>query len=439
MPISSTRACEQEISFNSNTGYRMKILMISLNYAPEVSGIGKYSSELAEWFARKGHIVRVITASPYYPGWRVQEGYSARKFSTESINDVSVTRVPFWCPRRPNGVKRLIHLMSFSLAAALPAIARVRWRPDLVWVVEPPLFASPFALLTARLSGALCWLQIQDYEVDAAFKLGMLKGNAVKKLCLKFERSLLARMDGVSAPSAAMTQIAAAKGVPNEKLSLVPNWVDTGRIRPLGRASAFRARLGIGENVIVVLYSGNLGAKQGLELLPEAAHRLMHRRDIVFVICGNGPAKDYLSARAAELPNIKLIDMQPNKRFNELMGLADIHALPQRADAADIVMPSKLGGMLSSARPVIATAAEHTELWNIVRSVGVVTEPGNATALAEAIVHLANDPALRERLGSLGRSYATTHLSREKILAAFESRVVIELQKKRDVSDRVIT
>jgi colanic acid biosynthesis glycosyl transferase WcaI len=121
------------------------------------------------------------------------------------------------------------------------------------------------------------------------------------------------------------------------------------------------------------------------------------------------------------------------------MGLADIHALPQRADAADIVMPSKLGGMLSSARPVIATAAEHTELWNIVRSVGVVTEPGNATALAEAIVHLANDPALRERLGSLGRSYATTHLSREKILAAFESRVVIELQKKRDVSDRVIT
>ena len=417
----------------------MKILMISLNYAPEVSGIGKYSSELAEWFAKRGHIVRVITASPYYPGWRVQEGYSARRYSTEALNDVSVMRVPFWCPRRPSGIKRLIHLMSFAIAAVPRALAQIRWRPDLVWFVEPPLFASPLALLTARASGALCWLHIQDYEIDAAFNLGMLKGDGLQRLCLKVERALLTRVDGVSTPSAAMTQRAASKGVADDKLCLVPNWVDTANIRPLGRTSAYRGRLGIDENAIVVLYAGNLGAKQGLELLPEAAQLLLHRRDIVFVICGNGPAREHLKAQAAGLPNIKLIGLQSNKRFNELMGLADIHVLPQRADAADLVMPSKLGAMLSSERPVVATAAEHTELWNIVHAVGIVTEPGSAAAMSQAIARLADDPALRERLGALGRGYATTHLSREKILTAFESRVVIDLRKKRGIPDRVIT
>jgi colanic acid biosynthesis glycosyl transferase WcaI len=413
----------------------MKILMMSLNYAPEVCGIGKYSAELAEWLVTQGNVVRVITASPYYPDWRVQDGYSPLKYSTETINGVSVTRVPFWCPRRPTGLKRILHLMSFSLAAALPAIAQLRWRPDVVWVVAPPLFACPVAMLIARLSGGVCWIHIQDYEIEAAFGLGMLKGVALKRFSLAMERALLSRGDGISTPSVAMTRRAVNKGVELARLVTVPNWVDTGNIRPLGRVSAYRNHLGIDDSSIVVLYAGNLGAKQGLELIPDAAHLLAHRRDIVFVVCGDGPARDYLTRRAARLLNLKLIDFQPNERFNELMGLADIHVLPQRADAADIVMPSKLGAMLSSGHPVLATAAENTDLWSIVQSVGMVTEPGSATALSHAISRLADDPGLRAHLGTLGRAYATSNLSREHILASFESRLLDELRRKREVLD----
>ncbi|KXV16880.1 glycosyltransferase WbuB [Caballeronia megalochromosomata] len=409
----------------------MKILMLTLNYAPEVCGVGKYSTELAEWLEMQGHEVRVITASPYYPDWRVHDGYSPLKYATETINGVSVTRVPFWCPRNPSGLKRILHLMSFSLTSALPAIAQLRWRPDVVWAVAPPLFACPTAMLVARLSGGLCWFHIQDYEIDAAFRLRMLKGAVLERLILKFERALLSRGDGVSTPSEAMTRRALGKGVAEKRLVTVPNWVDTTNIRPMDRVSAYRGDLNIDADSIVVLYAGNLGAKQGLELITDAASLLQNRRDIVFVVCGNGHARDDLARRAASLPNVRLIGFQPNEQFNELMGLADIHLLPQRADAADVVMPSKLGAMLSSGKPVVVTAAEHTDLWNVVNPVGIVTEPGNAAALSEAIEQLAGDESLRRRLGALGRDYAISSLSKEHILSAFESRLLGDIRRKR--------
>jgi len=401
----------------------MKVMMISLNYAPELTGIGKYSTVLAEWLALRGHTIRVITASPYYPEWRVHAGYNPLTYTTERVNNVSVTRVPFWCPKRPSGLKRVLHLMSFALFALPATLWQIAWRPQAVWLVEPPLFASPVALVAARAAGASCWLHVQDYEVDAAFRLGILKGRAVKKLALRAERWLMSHADVVSTPSAAMTRLTAQKGVSPEKAFTFPNWVDMQHAHSNSPDNSFRAQLAIDREMLVVLYSGNLGLKQGLEIIADVARLLRWRTDIMFVICGAGPAKGFLLDKARDLPNVKFLELQPSERFSDMMSLADMHVLPQRADAADLVMPSKLGAMLSSSRPVVATANEGTELWSIVDSVGVAVEPESPTALSHAILRLADDPPLRAHLGALGRQYAAAHLSKDSILLQFEARL----------------
>jgi colanic acid biosynthesis glycosyl transferase WcaI len=417
----------------------MKVLMISLNYAPEVTGVGKYSAELAEWLALRGHTIRVITASPYYPEWRVKAGYNSLTYRTEQINNVSVIRVPFWCPKRPSGMKRVLHLMSFAVFATPVALWQIAWRPHAVWLVEPPLFASPVALFAAHFASASCWLHVQDYEVDAAFRLGILKGHGARKLALRVEKWLMSRADVVSTPSAAMTRLAVQKGVASGKTFTFPNWVDIQHAHPNSADNSYRAQLTIGHGVLVVLYSGNLGLKQGLEIITDAAKSLMWRTDIMFVICGAGPAKDALLERARDLPNVKFLELQPKDRFNELLALADMHVLPQLAGAADLVMPSKLGPMLSSSRPVIATANEGTELWSVINSVGLAVEPGSFMALSHAILRLADDPPLREHLGALGRQYAVSSLSKEPILLQFEARLHSSVLGKRDVRNRATT
>ncbi|RZI96969.1 MAG: colanic acid biosynthesis glycosyltransferase WcaI [Variovorax sp.] len=399
----------------------MKILVYGINFAPELTGIGKYSSEMAAWLHAEGHEVRVITAPPYYPQWSVGPGYSASRYQREEWHGIPVLRAPLWVPRKPSGLKRMVHLVSFALSSAPALLAHWRWKPDVVWITEPPLFCAPAALAFSRLTGAKSWLHIQDYEVDAAFALGLLKNPSLQRMVLGVERWLLRRFDRVSTISERMSERAKTKGVDLARLVSLPNWVDVSAIRPLEGPSPYRAELGIPDDAIVALYSGNMGGKQGIEVLADAAVRLKDVPNIHFVLCGNGPARDDLMARCAGLPNVQFIDLQPLERLGELLGLADIHLLPQRADAADLVMPSKLTGMLSSGRAVIATAHEDTELGKVVAACGSVVAPEDAAALAERIRWLANEPELRRDMGLRARAYAEEKISRGAVLRQLES------------------
>jgi len=291
-----------------------------------------------------------------------------------------------------------------------------------VWVVEPPLFCAPAAVVVARLSGARAWLHIQDYEVDAAFDLGLLKGKLLRGAVAAGERWLMRRFDVVSTISQRMLARAETKGVTPTALRFFPNWVDlTSYTSCLSvGASAYRRELNIPEDAVVALYSGNMGGKQGLEILAYAARLCLDFERIVFVFCGNGPGRADLLARCEGLPNLRWLDLQPAERLPDLLAMADIHLLPQRADAADLVMPSKLTGMLASGRPIIATAAKGTQLAEVLAGCGVVTPPGDAVQLANAIVALADDLPLREQLGQQARAYAETHLERKAVLLKFE-------------------
>ncbi len=393
----------------------MRILIYSANFSPEPTGVGKYSGDMALWLTEQGHEVRVVAAPPYYPSWSIEAGYRWPPFRREQIQGIDVWRAPIWVPKSPNGVKRLIHLMSFAITSFPVLIWQIVWRPDLVLTVAPALMCSPAGLLVARVCRAKAWLHIQDFEVDVAFKMGLLKGQLLRRIVLRVERWVLRRFDSVSTISGRMVEHLITKGVSTERTRYFPNWVE---MKPLGAMSrnAFRDKFGIPHEAIVVLFSGSLGGKQGLSVIPEAARLLVTRRDIIFVVCGEGLMKSTLEAAAETLPNLRILPLQPASRLASLLSMADVHLLPQNPDAADLVLPSKLSGMLASGRPVVATCRAGTEISDIVSQCGLAVEPESGPSLSLAIAKLADDHHLRYELGRCAKEYAERNFERDSVL-----------------------
>jgi colanic acid biosynthesis glycosyl transferase WcaI len=405
----------------------MKILLYSVNFAPEPVGIGKYSGEMAAWLVAQGHEVRVVCAPPYYPDWKLDDAYEPGHYYREQWQDVLVFRAPLWVPKQPGGLKRIFHLASFALSSLPVMLSQCFWRPDVVFTVAPALICAPTGYLVAKLCNARSWLHVQDFEVDVAFQMGLLKGRRLKTMALGMERWLLCRFDMLSSISGNMIKHLLTKGRTRENTFLFPNWVDIDHVAPLKTVSSYRAELGIAPNATVAMFSGTLGGKQGLIVIPEAAKRLLHRKDIVLVICGNGAFKPLLQTMAEQLPNLKLLPLQPFERLSDLLGMADIHLLPQSQDAEDLVLPSKLSGMLASGRPVIATCHAGTEIANVISECGMVVEPSNSLELAQAIEKLADHPELRLQLGINARYYAESHVASDSVLSRLEGELEVQV------------
>lgn len=399
---------------------RRRILLYGLNFTPEPTGIGKYTGEMAQWLASAGHDVRVITAPPYYPHWRILPGYRGWRYTREMSGEVKVYRAPLWVPRVPSGIKRVLHLASFA-AFSLPLLLRqiFTWRPEVVWCVAPALACAPGAALAARLCGAVSWLHVQDLEIDAAFDLGLLKGRVMRDGSLASERALLRSFDRVSSISRRMLGKLHDKGVNAERTVLFPNWVDTEAIQPMPSNNSYRSRLGIPESAFVAMYSGSMGAKQGLEVMAAAARRVAGRSNIHFVFCGQGSGREALHVASAGVANVHWLPLQPAESLAELLCTADVHLLPQQRAAADLAMPSKLTGMLASGRPIIATVDMGTELAWWVKDCGCVVAPGDDEALADRLLELSLSRARCRVLGDQARQRAVERLSRDAILRAF--------------------
>lgn len=364
-----------------------RVLIYGINYAPEIAGVGKYSGEIGAHFAAEGHDVSVVTACPHYPGWAARPGYRNTRYSRETLDGADVHRCPLYLNTDMRGFRRLLAPLTFALSSAPVAFAQIlKRRPDIVLAVEPTLFVAPLALIAAKLAGAKTVLHVQDLEIDAAFAVGHLgKGGALAKLAAAFERQVLRRFDRVITISSRMVEKIYEKGVDPAKIEIVRNWVDVDLIRPMPVSKAYRKELGLKPSDFVVLYSGNIGAKQGVRLLVDAACALTDTPDVVFVIAGQGPMRPEVEQAAAQLPNIRVLDFQPERRFGEFLSIADVHVLPQERDAADLLLPSKLGGMLASGRRIIVTADPGTELASFLGDSCAFTPPGDAAALVDAV------------------------------------------------------
>jgi colanic acid biosynthesis glycosyl transferase WcaI len=407
----------------------LRILVYGLNYAPELTGIGKYTGEMSAWLAERGHEVRVVTAPPYYPAWRIREDYRGAGYRTERVpGQPTVFRTPLYVPERPTGIKRIVHLFSFMLGSFPVVLRHMFWEPQIIFTVEPTFFCAPVALFAASCAGAACWLHVQDFEVDAAFDLGLLPAQGpIHDAALRAENFFIYAFDRVSGISARMVDRALSKGIPADRVILFPNWVDVETIRPLNRPASenlirreLAARVPGIENKIILLYSGNMGAKQGLEVLAPLAASFRDDPQVHFLFCGDGAFRQRLEAQVADLPNVTMLPLQPLHRLNELLNAADIHLLPQRASAADLVMPSRLGAMLASGRPVIATAHPGTQVAQVVEGRGLPIPAEDAVALHSAVLLLIEDRETRLQFGRNAREYAVKHLGKQQVLEQFE-------------------
>jgi colanic acid biosynthesis glycosyl transferase WcaI len=400
----------------------MRILVVGINYAPDLIGVAKYNTELCEALVSFGHEVRVVTAPPYYPAWSIPKDYRGWRYRSETINGVSITRSPIYVPGRPNGARRLIHHASFALTSSWPVLsASLRWRPDIVFSVAPSLMSAAFSAWIARRIGAYSWLHLQDFEVDAAFDLGLLSRTRLRAPMVAIERKILRSFDCVSTISPQMLVRLAAKGIDKERVREVRNWTDTSEIEPRDTHTRLRKKLGFGDSHFVGLYSGTMSNKQGLELIIEAAKSLeLTDPKMRFVLCGDGPHRAILQNLAAGLTNVQFLGLQTGENFVELLNTADVHLIPQKAEAADLVLPSKLGGIFATGQPVIVMAKPGTGLADEVVKAGLVIPPGDASGLAFAMRALANDPELCQSLGNGARAIALSRWDKRAILEGIE-------------------
>lgn len=398
----------------------MRVLYLGLNYAPEQIGIAVYSTGLCEELAARGHEVRAIVGKPYYPEWRIQDAFRGGGARTSEENGVRVKRIPLYVPANPTGARRIAHHASFALSSLLPMLVEAAsMKPDVILTEAPSLIAAPIARGAALLSRARSWLHIQDFEVEAAFATGLVESHGfVARAARRFERFVLRSFDRVSSISFEMCRKAEAMIGAGHEVIEFRNWARIDEIKPLDRPSIYRARWGITTRH-VALYSGNIANKQGIEILVDVARRLQRRTDVTFVICGQGPNRRNLETLASGLANIQFHDLQSVDQLNELLGLATLHLLPQRADAADLVLPSKLTNMLASGRPVIATAKPETGLAREIERCGMVTPPEDARSLAAAITKLLDDSSLRTTFGANARRRAEECWDRKAILTRF--------------------
>lgn len=404
----------------------MRVLVFGINYAPELTGIGKYTGEMCAWLTGKGHEVSVVSAMPYYPEWEVHNFYKKKKWHKETLEGVSVYRCPIYIPKEPSSLKRILHELSFQVSL-IPHYFRLLFsrKHDLVLCIAPPFHLGFLPMLYAKLRGAKLIYHIQDLQVDAARDLNMIKNKTFLKFMLFCERFLLKNSNVVSSISEGMISKILVKGISREKILLFPNWVDTDAVKPLPKEQSLREQFGLSYNDKVVLYSGNLGEKQGLDLIIEVANHLKDLKDLKFVICGSGGAKESLIALTEKyhLNNVFFFDLQPYDKLSALLATGDLHLVLQKSSASDLVMPSKLTSILAAGAVPLVTALPGTTLYNTISEhrLGVLLKPESVIDLKEAILETLKQDISEYRANA--RLYSENFLKKEGILINFEKKL----------------
>ena len=401
----------------------MKILIYGVNYFPEPVGIGKYTSEMAEMLNSLGHDVSIIASSPYFPEWVAKNNF----YRTEFIKGVKVQRCPIWVPKNPSGFTRILHLLSFSITSFPFLILRVFVnKPEIIICIAPSIFCAPGALLFSKLCGnkTKSWLHIQDLEINAAFNLGLIKGRKLKKIAELFERTVFLGFDKISAISKAMLNKVLIKGISKNKTTLLSNWADLEKIDfiPLDYRgeNIYRKDLQIEEKYIILMYSGSMNQKQDFHILIETIKKLSDEKNIFWVLAGEGPSKKFLIQETRDISNVLVLPLQPVEKMNFWLNFADIHLLPQKITVDDLVLPSKLLGILASGRPVISISAEESELASITNIAGININTPDVNEFVKAIKILASNKELRLKLGNKARQIAVSRFYKKMIFDNFE-------------------
>ncbi len=405
----------------------MRILCLGINYWPDETGIAPFNTKRCEYLAARGHQVTMCTGFPYYPEWRLRAEYRGRIFQREARNGVTIRRSYLFVPRSTRSAGRVLLQASFVASSCAAALAG--GRPDLMYVVSPPLPLGLSAIFLSRLWRIPYVFHVEDLHPDAALELGMLPSGRLMKLLYQLERISYQHAAVVSAITEAMRERIVMKGIPRQKAVVFSHWSDPRLFDvPIsGGGGEFRREHGL-DGRFVVLHSGNMGVKQGLEVILEAAALCTNRPDIVFLMAGDGAIRKGLEERAQtlKLPNLRFLPVQDRARFFDMLGAADLTLVTQHPAATDIGFPSKMESLLAAGRPIAAALLDNSEVARVLADAGagVSVPAGNASELAAAIRLLQSDSERRYRMGESGRQYARKRWDPDRILPDTESALV---------------
>jgi glycosyltransferase involved in cell wall biosynthesis len=398
-----------------------RILIVGVNYWPEPTGIAPYTTGLAEYLATRARSVEVITGLPSYPEWSVAPEYRKGWRFAEERAGVCVCRVKHFVPARLDAVRRGMYEASFLAHACA---VRVSTRPDVVLGVSPALGGAVAASAHARRHRARLVLIVQDLMGAAAVQSGITGGRAVAGLATRLERHALLGAAAVVVVTDAFRPRLRAYGVPEAKIHTVPNWARV----PAPRADRQQTRAGLGwaPGTVVVLHTGNMGFKQGLENVVEAARLSRADPNVRWVLMGDGSKGQDLRRLGAGLPNLTFLPLCEAADYGSILDAADILLLNERASVEEMSLPSKLTSYFSSGRPVAAAVrgdgAAAAELTRAGAPEPV--PPGDALALVRLVLELAACPDRRARHGRLARRYAQQTLQPGGALHRMESIII---------------
>jgi len=408
----------------------MHVAFLGINYWPDSTGIAPFTTGRCEYLASRGHQVTVFTGFPYYPNWRIPEPYRKHLVVDEERNGVTILRSWLYVPAHANAVRRIFHEASFIASSTLRAIARKRKdRPDLLVVTTPPLALCLSALLLSKLWKIPYVQHVPDLQPDAALDLGMLRPGRLTAVLYKIEQLGYRKAALVSTLTEAMRMKIVSKGVAPEKVALFSDWArsDLFDVPAHGGGAEFRRSLGLG-NELLVVHAGNMGVKQGLEVILGAAERSREDRSMRYLLVGDGSVRQQLEQRAKslKLDNVSFVPLLPDDRFLDLLAASDICLVTQQKSVADIVFPSKVITLMSSARAVIASASPGSEVARVLMEAdaGMLVAPEDPGALLDAIIALRDNPKRRNQLGANGRAFAERFWEKQQTLSVLESNLL---------------
>ncbi len=400
----------------------MRILIVSPHYKPEeVAAAATFVEEIAVDLTAMGHDVSVLTAFPNYPVGKVFEPYRGKLFQREVYNGIPLTRVWIYATASKKFWPRVLNFGSFSLTALLGGLF-TRPRPDVLYVMMPPLTLGVTGVLLGAALRARVVVNVQDIHPYAAVAMGVLKNKRVIRFFERMEKWIYRHVDHIVVISRGFKDNLIEKGTPADKISIIPNWADPDSIRPGPQDNAFRREVGA-DGKFLVVYSGGLTHNSNLEPVLGAAE-LLRDEPFEFVLVGDGVRKADLQARAAKarLTNVQFKPFQPLERYPDVLRAADMTLVTLCTPAALVSVPSKIFKQMAAGRPVLAIAPPDTEIERLVTDAdcGLVVQPDNPGALAEALRRAASHPDDCARWGTQGRAYFEQHHSRAIGVARLE-------------------
>lgn len=398
----------------------MNLCIITPHFTPDVAPTGTVITRIVEELARRGHTIEVITSLPWYREHRLEPGYTGRLIRKETKPWGHILRLhPFPASDKRDIVRRAASFAGFSTLAA--AMGMRGPRMDAVLAVSPPLTLGLDGWLVARARKAPFVFNIQDVFPDIAIELGVLKNERLISAAHRLERFCYARAEAVTVLSEDLKENLARKISDPSKIHVIPNFVDTERIRPLQGENDYRREFGL-EGKTVVMYAGNVGLSQSLDLMVAAAAALEHEPDVAFVINGRGAMRDDLEERAKGMRNIVFVDPQPIERLPEVLAAGDIHVVPLKRGLARSSVPSKTYSILAAGRPVVASVDAGSEIDRLLdrAGAGVSVPPEDPEAFTKSIRALLDAPEERIEMGRRGRAFVEGWASPAAIAETYE-------------------